>query len=200
MPQYNLKTLKEGDIIDLEHATFVVNKIDDNENEYPVSLRLSTIKSVSYKPLEADPNGVKFETLDTEWWIHADYLNDFGITASEAVPTTNYNLDTLKVGDIVKTPYAEFEVEYMPINHDIEYPLCLRLKSILSCKYTPLDAAANTHKAGLWLFNTVGNSYYVMREALPDFGIGVDAAMVLSGVWHGYGWNFRSEEHTSELQ
>lgn len=174
MPQYNLKTLKQGDVLDLEHATFVVDELDDNDNEYPISLHLSTIKSVDYEPLEADPYGIKFTAVGTSWWVHVDNLSDFGITDTEVAPTTGYNLDTLKVGDIVKTPHAEFKVEYVSPNRGIEMQLCLRLTSILSTKYTPLDAGANSHKAGLWLFNTVGDSYYLMREALHDFGISVD--------------------------
>jgi hypothetical protein len=170
MQQYNLKTLKVGDVLDLKHATFVVDDIDHDDIEYPISLRLSTIKSADYKSLTADPHGAKFDTVGTSWWLHVGNLSDFGVTDHEVAPTTGYNLDTLKVGDIVKTPHAEFEVEYVYPTAD-KYPLSLRLKSILSCKYKPLDAAANTHKPGKWFFNTVGDSYYLMHEALPDFGI-----------------------------
>lgn len=175
MPQYNLKTLKQGDVLDLKHATFVVDELDLADTEAPIKLKLSKIKSNKYEPLSADSGGnYMFEECDEVWWIGADTLSDFGITESKVAPTTNYNLDTLKVGDIVKTPHAEFEVEYVSTNRDTEMPVCLRLKSILSCKYKPLDAGANSHKAGLWLFNTVGDSYYVSREALPDFGISTD--------------------------
>ena len=175
MPQYNLKTLKQGDVLDLEHATFVVDELDLADTEAPIKLKLSKIKSNKYEPLSADSEGnYMFEECDEVWWIGADTLSDFGITESKVAPTTNYNLDTLKVGDIVETPHAEFGVEYISTDIDTDYPLCLRLKSILSCKYKPLDAAANTHKAGTWLFDTVGDSYYVSREALPDFGISTD--------------------------
>ena len=175
MPQYNLKTLKQGDVLDLKHATFVVDKLDLADTEAPIRLKLSKIKSIKYEPLSADSGGnYMFEECDEVWWIGADTLSDFGITESKVAPTTNYNLDTLKVGDIVKTPHAEFEVEHISTDIDTEYPLSLRLKSILSTKYNPLDAAANTHKSGTWLFDTVGGSYYVSREALPDFGISTD--------------------------
>nr|DAW72837.1 MAG TPA: hypothetical protein [Caudoviricetes sp.] len=183
MPQYDLKDLKEGDTIDLKHATFVVDKLDSNDDVRPICLRLTSIKSTRYTPLTADTERhCVFDSIGTEWWVYVDFLGNFNITDADAdadvdadaedVPTTYYSLDTLKRGDTVKTEHAEFKVEHVSSNRSTEMPLCLRLTSILSTKYTPLDAGANSHKAGLWLFDTVGNSYYLMREALHDFGIG----------------------------
>ncbi|WP_109092213.1 hypothetical protein [Aggregatibacter kilianii] len=185
MTQYNLKDLKVGDILDLEHATFVVDGLDSNDDVRPICLSLTLIKSSKYTPLTADTEQhCVFDSIGTEWWVNVDFLGNFNITDADAdtedVPTTYYSLDTLKVGDTVKTEHAEFTVEY--VGYNTETPLCLRLESILSCKYKPLDAAANTHKAGLWLFDTVGNSYYVSREALPDFGINVDRDIDLNNL------------------